>query len=799
MESAAMPAPGAPVTDATQASPSREPATDPQVVIDLGELANRLGLHVVGIEATIRLLDSGNTVPFIARYRKDQTGGLDEVQIRRVVEAINRARQVADRKRTILKTIGGQGKMSPDVVRDILAADSLKRLEDLYLPYKPRKSSLAELARQRRLEPFASEILSADPAAADLDRRAIDFVSDDAGVVTAADALLGVGHILAESCAERADLRQRIRSILHKQGYLRSIRLEIEQKVAAVKPVEARPVPDVQEPASDANQPAEGIPPSVSSVGDVGADADSPADAPGTVAAEGTTSDAATNLGLTAVEKQSAPRTKKRGKDRKKKDKKAAREVKEYRDYFDFSDHVQRIPPHRALAINRGERAKILKVRIDVPLDEVYAAAEELVLSEGHPHRAFLAECLRDAITRLVLPSLERELRREITDYCESHAVNVFARNLRNLLLQSPVVGRRVLAIDPGFKSGCKAAVLDECGNPLEHVVLHIIGPAEKRLEAAAKIVELVKTHGVTVIAVGNGTAGRATEALVAELVAGELAPLEVGYVIVNEAGASDYSTSEIARQELPGLDAFARGAITIGRRLQDPLSELVKIQPASIGVGLYQHDVRARHLRDSLDAVVESCVNFVGVDVNTASPSLLRYVSGLNQVSARGLHAWRVANGPFSSRSQFMEVAGFGEAAYVQAAGLLKIAGGVNPLDATWIHPESYPIAERILERLGFTTSDLTTKQGVEAIAERVDGLDRAAVAAELGVGSLLLSDIIDQLRRPGRDPRQDLPLPFFKKGVLKLEDLEVGMELMGSVLNVVDFGAFVDIGLHD
>jgi transcriptional accessory protein Tex/SPT6 len=856
MESAATAASGPSGSDAPQAalaqgSAANGPAGEPQVAVDLGVLAERLELPHQGVEAAVRLLDEGNTVPFIARYRKDQTGGLDEVQIRRVCGAISRARQVADRKRTILRTISGQGKLSPEITRDILAAENLKHLEDLYLPFKPRKLSLAEMARQRRLEPFASEILAADPAAADLDRRAIDFISEDAGVVTAADALLGVGHILAESFAERADLRQRIRSILHRQGHLRSTRCETEPKPAAARSNEARrkdavagPVAPVEsaaaetlpqqpletpsaapaaEPAAPAvkaglidSEAAQMAAPAPAETGSIATTAAAPsreggspdgggaeaalsapaAEAPLPMAAPVDSAQSASSA--EAGQKPHADR-KKSGAERKKKDKKAGREAKQYRDYFDFSDHVQRIPPHRALAINRGERAKVLKVRIDVPLDEVQAAAEEVVLVEGHPHRAFLAGCLKDAVTRLILPSLERELRREITDYCESHAVTVFARNLRNLLLQPPVVGRRVLALDPGFKSGCKAAVLDECGNPLEHAVLHIIGQAEKRAEAAAKIVELVKAHGVTVIAVGNGTAGRATEAVVAEVVAGELAPLEIGYVVVNEAGASDYSTSTIGREELPGLDSLARGAITIGRRLQDPLSELVKIQPASIGVGLYQHDVRARHLRDSLDAVVESCVNFVGVDANTASPSLLRYVSGLNQSTARGLHAWRVANGPFTSRAQFLEVPGFGESAYVQAAGFLKIAGGSNPLDSTWIHPESYPVAERVLERLGFTVADLTTKQGIDAIAERARGLDRDALAAELGVGTHLLSDIIDQLRRPGRDPRQDLPLPFFKKGVLKLEDLEVGMELMGSVLNVVDFGAFVDIGLHD
>jgi len=677
-------------------------------VIDLGQIAQRLGLPSAGVAAALQLLDEGNTVPFITRYRRDQTGGLDEVDVRRIADAIARARQLADRKQTILRTIQGQGGLTPELTARIESADSPKQLEDIYLPFKPRKLSLAEIARQRRLEPLAREIIAAEPLAADLDRRAADFVDVDGQVTAAADALLGVGHIIAHDFSERADLRQRLRGLLWRKAHLKSQRVESEGKALS-------------------------------------------------------------------------------------------KDEKHFRDYFDYSEHIQRVPPHRVLAINRGERAKLLKVRIEGPADEIQAMAEEVLVPPGHPHGEFLRGCVRDALGRLVLPSLEREMRREITEACEAHAVEVFARNLRNLLLQSPVAGRRVLALDPGFKSGCKAVAIDECGNPLEHAVLHIIGKQEKRDAAARRIVELVKAHGCTVIAVGNGTAGRETESLVAELVVGDLRELDVGYVIVNEAGASVYSTSGYAREELPAHEAAVRGAISIGRRLQDPLSELVKIEPANIGVGLYQHDVKARHLHTSLDAVVESCVNYVGVDVNTASPALLRYVSGLNQTTARGFHEWRAKNGPFTSRRQFLEVPGFGEAAYVQAVGFLKITGGVDPLDSTWIHPESYSVAAQVLERLGGTPADLTSRQQAEALAGKAAALDLPALAAELGVGRLLLADIIEQISRPGRDPREDLPRPFFKKGVLKLEDLEVGMELMGSVLNVVDFGAFVDIGLHD
>jgi uncharacterized protein len=677
-------------------------------LIDLGQIAQRLGLPSAAVEAVVRLLDDGNTVPFITRYRRDQTGGLDEVAIRLIAENVGRARQLADRKQTILRTIQGQGKLTAALEQQIGAAESPKQLEDLYLPFKPRKLSLAEVARQRRLEPLAREILAADPAAVDLDARALDFVDPDAQVATVADVLLGVGHIIADDFSARADVRQRLRGILHAQARLTSQRAEGPEKAQT-------------------------------------------------------------------------------------------KDEKRFRDFFSYSEHVQRVPPHRVLAINRGERAKLLKVRIDGPVEEMQAAAEALLVPPGHPHAEFLRGCVRDSLTRLVLPSLDRELRREMTEYCESHAVEVFARNLRNLLLQPPVAGRRVLALDPGFKSGCKAVAIDECGNPLEHAVLHIIGKAEQRAAAAARIVEMVKAHACSVVAIGNGTAGRATESLVAELVAGELQSLDVGYAIVNEAGASVYSTSGYGREELPGHEAAVRGAISIGRRLQDPLSELVKIEPANIGVGLYQHDVKARHLHTSLDAVVESCVNYVGVDVNTASPALLRYVSGLNQTTARNLHEWRAKNGPFTSRRQLLDVPGFGEAAFIQSVGFLKIAGGAEPLDSTWIHPESYEVAGKVLERLGGTPEDLSSRDRAAALADRAAAVDIGTLSAELGVGRLLLADIVEQLARPGRDPREDLPKPFFKKGVLKLEDLQPGMELLGSVLNVVDFGAFVDIGLHD
>ncbi|MBI3461500.1 MAG: RNA-binding transcriptional accessory protein [Planctomycetes bacterium] len=674
------------------------------VIVDLAPVAQATGLPVARIEKVLELLDAGNTVPFITRYRKDHTGGLDEEQIRQVQTRVGRLRALAERKQVIRRSIQAQGKLTPELDAQIEAADSQKRLEDLYLPFKPKKQTLATAAREKGLQPLANEILAADPACANLDARAADFVNTDRKVLTAADALLGAGHILAEGFSERADLRGRLREILERTGKL----------VCA---------------------PGEGDP----------------------------------------------------------------QKHKAFRDYFEYREELSRVPPHRVLAINRGERAKALKVKVDADTEAMLRVVDELCVPPEHPHVEFLRGCSRDAFARLVLPSLEREIRRELTEFAEAHAVEVFARNLRNLLLQAPVRDRRVLALDPGFRSGCKAAAIDAFGNLLDHAVVHFVGSDEAKQQARAKLVELIEKHELSVVAIGNGTACRETEELIADLIANELKDKGVSYVIVNEAGASVYSTSTIGREEFPEYDATLRGAISIGRRLQDPLSELVKIDAASIGVGLYQHDVKEKHLRSSLDDVVESCVNYVGVDLNTASPALLRYVSGLNQLTARRLFDHRQQYGPFKSREQLKDVVGFGEQSFIQSAGFLKITGGENPLDATWIHPESYDVAERVLTKVGAGISELANRERASQIAEEATRLDATAVAGELHVGLMTLQDIVAQLARPGRDPRADLPPPIFRRGIIKLEDLTPGMELNGTVLNVVDFGAFVDIGLKD
>lgn len=825
------------------------------VTIDLAAIAKSLELPAPRVETVVRLLDEGNTVPFITRYRKDQTGALDEEQIRAIQERVVKQRQLAERKQTILRSIESQGRLTPELASAIAAADTTRRLEDLYLPYKPKKQTLATTARSRGLEPLAMEILNADPQAADLDARLRDFVNPDKQVMSPADALLGAGHILAEVFSERADFRGRIRSILQKSGKLVSTAAEPEQKPGekekggaaageATGGETAQEKAEAQAAANDVDRPlfaglTEDATPEEAPTSEEATAAETPdevetaiesnemqaegdpsgdavpieqseipaADAAGsevaTDATDATPSGESSPVPSVASEakppKNREKKEKKKKKQLSKQERRAADLQRAFRDYFQYSESVGRVPPHRVLAINRGEKIRVLRVRVDADVAAMERFIDEVLVPKDHPHADFLRGCGRDALQRLVLPSLERELRREMTDAAERHAVDVFAKNLRNLLLQPPVRDRRLMALDPGFKSGCKFVALDEFGNLLEHGVVFIIGNAERRAESRAKIAEAVKKHQSSVIVIGNGTACRETENFVADLLSGELQGLGVSYVIVSECGASVYSASPLGREEFPECDATVRGAVSIGRRLQDPLSELVKIDPASLGVGLYQHDVKAKHLRDSLDGVVEWCVNYVGVDLNTAGPALLRYVSGLNQLTAQRIYDHRKEHGPFRNRAQLKEVSGIGEERFVQAAGFLKITGGDDPLDVTWIHPESYPAAEKLLEQLGAAKEDLLDKEKLSKVSERARGVDLQRTSLQLKVGTLTLNDMISQLTRPGRDPRDALPPPIFKQGILKIDDLASGMELRGTVLNVVDFGAFVDIGLKD
>jgi uncharacterized protein len=942
---------------------------DNPIQVDLGRIAQDLQIRRVQVESVVQLLDEGNTVPFITRYRKERTGNLNEVAIYEVQVRVGRLRELAERKETILKSIEAQGKLTDELAATIRSAENSKRLEDLYLPYKPKKKTKASEARDKGLEPLALRVWNRDETLTDLPAAAVEFVDAEKGLDSPEKVLEGVGHILAEAISEMAVVRDAARRAVWKTGKISTIKGEIPE-----------------------------------------------------------------GQGL------------------------------EFRDYFEYSEPIAQIPPHRVLAINRGDKEGPLKVKLEVSRPDLEGAVLGSLPLEGHPQSDFFRSSAVDALDRLLLPSLEREVRRDLTEMAERHAVEVFARNLRSLLLQPPIPRQVVLAIDPGLRHGCKVAVLDGFGTLLDSGVVFPHAPQNRRHEAKMYLKDLVGKHKVGVVAIGNGTACRETEELVAEIIAegtrfheagetpetykashpqvqaqpesspaqapapsngeahaaaegepateptaqpvdvaqvpqemptmpmpntgeeshedptpapehppasepapetdpsatspsdlppisggsgedehdnageaptsaheepvapppssapeaatnnteshraetlahsdqtrnpaaepategtpsegageaqapaeGAAAPTEGGapaegaadaptegavpaasaapapqaqapsrpprgdrsgnkpkgdggprppkvkpgppppptphvadpvlaqlsYVIVNEAGASVYSVSPVGREEFPESDDKVRGTVSIGRRLQDPLSELVKIEPQNIGVGLYQHDVNPKQLKESLEAVIMSCVNFVGVDLNSASVPLLRHVSGLNQVTARRVVEYRQAHGPFTDRGQLMQVEGIGPSTFTQAAGFLKVREeGANPLDRTWVHPESYEAASKLVESLGFGPEIVIQKDRLPELHEKLATIDIPAVARDLNVGEPTLADILDALARPERDPRDDLPKPIFKKGILKLEDLSAGMELKGTVLNVVDFGAFVDIGLKD
>ncbi len=674
--------------------------TEPRTV-DISHVARELGLSTEQVDGVTRLLDEGNTVPFITRYRKEHTGNLDEEAIRGIQQRVALLRQLGERKETILRSIESQKKLTPELRKTIESADSLKRLEDLYLPFRPKRTSRAMQARKRGLEPLADAIWRQDSNVGELQQAASRFVDSAKELPDTESVLQGVLDILSERVSENADTRSALRALAWKSGTL------------AVKAGKAD-----------------------------------------------------------------------------------GEETKGFRDYVGYSEAVSRIPPHRILAINRGERTNALRVKFQWDDAQAKTRLANQLNLERHRFREFLEGCAADALSRYLAPSLEREIRRELTARAETHAVDVFARNLRNLLLQPPVRGERVVAIDPGFRTGCKLVALDELGRCLDSGVIYVTGSPEKQAAARQTLSDFVQTHQCRVIAIGNGTACRETEELVSQAIGEHLR--DVRYVIVNEAGASVYSASPIAGEEFPDFDATVRGTISIGRRLQDPLSELVKIDPQHIGVGMYQHDINPKKLTESLEEVVESCVNFVGVDLNTASVSLLRRVSGLNPTLAGRIVKWREQQGRFHRRSQLRDISGIGEVTFTQAAGFLKIAGGDEPLDATWIHPESYQVAGELLARLGTTPAQWIT-DGADEHHQRLAGVDAAKLSRELDCGLPTTRDIIEALQRPGRDPRVDLTGPVFKQDILKLDDLQEGMELTGTVLNVVDFGAFVDVGLKD
>ncbi|WP_298866977.1 Tex family protein [uncultured Gimesia sp.] len=667
------------------------------------QMALELNLTAQQILNVIALLDEGNTVPFITRYRKERTGNLDEVQIRDIQKRVQFKRQIWERASTILRLIEAQQKMTPRLKAEIEKADTLKRLEDLYRPYRPKRTSRAATARKLGFEPLADGIWSGDASLTNLSTAAKNFTKDEDGARTTEDVLKGASDILAEKIGEDPDVREISRKIAWGSGSL---------TVNATK--------------------------------------------------------------------------------------KAEESGQEYRDYFNYTEKVAKVPHHRTMAINRGEKTGALRIRFEWAEESACATIVSHLNLNGHRFHEFLTSVVTDALQRLILPSLDREIRRELTDKAEKHAVSVFAQNLKNLLLQPPLQSERILAIDPGLRTGCKLAVLDELGTCVATDLVYVTGSAEKKEFACKKLADFMTEHQCKLVAIGNGTACRETEEVITEMIEQHLP--EARYLIVNEAGASIYSASPVARDEFPDLDATIRGTISIGRRLQDPLSELVKIDPQHLGVGMYQHDVNAKRLKESLDEVIESCVNYVGVNLNTASASLLRHVSGMNQLIARRITEWREKHGSFQSRKQLLDVAGVGEATFTQAAGFLKIDAGTEPLDSTWIHPESYEHAHKVFTKLDLPEDSLkTSAKDRESVIQKVAQIDKRELSDSLQIGLLTLEDILEAIVRPKRDPRSDLPGPIFKQGVLKLEQLVEGMELQGTVLNVVDFGAFVDVGLKD
>lgn len=646
-------------------------------------------------EAVIKLLDEGNTVPFIARYRKEATGSLDEVQIKAVEDRYHYIQQLEQRKEEVLRLIQEQDKLTPELEQAIQVATVLQRVEDLYRPYKQKRRTKATIAKEKGLEPLADLLLEYRSEA--LVQLAQDFV-DMENVATVEEAIAGARDILAERFADDASIRQKIRTFSWKEGML----------TTALKNAELD-------------------------------------------------------------------------------------EKKVFEMYYEYEEPVNRIVPHRILAVNRGEKEDVLKVAIQVPIDRVLMIMwKEWIPATGFsPAIAEVKLAIEDSYKRLIQPSIERELRNELTEKAEAQAIHIFSENLRNLLLQPPLKGKYVLGVDPAYRTGCKLAVVDETGKMLEVTAIYPHPPKPDVAKSKAVVKEILAKYPITIIAIGNGTASRETEQFIADVLSE--VNTDVAYVIVNEAGASVYSASEVARAEFPDLQVEQRSAVSIARRLQDPLSELVKIEPKAVGVGQYQHDVSQKKLSESLTFIVETAVNQVGVDVNTASASLLQYVSGLSKTVAENIVKVREENGQFTTRAQLKKIPRLGAKTYEQAIGFLRVPEAKNPFDATGIHPESYNIAEQILEAAHINKKELGTQKAEEAIA----ALNVQALSESLGIGVVTVQDIVDTLMKPSRDPRDAFPQPLLKTDVLKMEDLQVGMELQGTVRNVVDFGAFVDIGV--
>ncbi|MCC9293631.1 Tex family protein [Clostridium sp. MT-14] len=663
-------------------------------------LALELGVNKKYIDNVIELLDSGNTVPFIARYRKELTGSMSDVILRKLEERLVYLRNLKERKEDIIRIVGEQGKLTEDLQKSIENATTLTEVEDIYRPYKPKKRTRAIIAKEKGLESLSQVILDGN-FKGDIGRYAEQFVSDKKGVQSIDEALDGAVDIISEIISDNAEYRKWIRKFVYDNGVIES-----------------------------------------------------------------------------------------RGE---------SKETTPYEMYYDYKEAVKSIPAHRILAINRGEKEKVLSVKITCNMDNIIIYLKNHCLKGNSITDSYIEKSIGDSLKRLIYPAIEREIRSELTDRGEEGAIKIFKANLKALLMQPPIKGKNVLGYDPGFRNGCKIAVLDDTGKLLDTAIVYATAPQNDIDGSIKKLKELIYKYNVDVISLGNGTASRESEEVIGRLIKEVKAEKnrDLYYVIVSEAGASIYSASELAAREYPDINVSLRGAISIGRRLQDPLAELVKIDPKSIGVGQYQHDIAPKKLDESLKGVVEDCVNSVGVDLNIATPSLLSYISGINSTIAANIVVYREENGKFKSRKELLKVKRLGSKAFEQCAGFLRVMESAEPLDNTSVHPESYSAARGLLKTLGYTSEDLK-KQDVSHIDDRVERIDMQVLSEKLQVGIPTLKDIIKEIKKPGRDPREELPKPVLKTGIMDINQLKPGMVLTGTVRNVADFGAFVDIGVH-
>lgn len=662
------------------------------------KLTKELNVKKWQVEAAIKLIDEGNTIPFISRYRKEATGALNDEQLRQLFERLTYLRNLEEKKEQVLSSIEEQGKLTEELRKQIMEAETLVVVDDLYRPYRPKRRTRATIAKEKGLETLAT-LIAMQKTTEPIEKSAKAYLSEEKGVETVEEAIAGAKDIIAEHISDEADYRIYLRNFTMKQGKLIST-----AKDDAVESV--------------------------------------------------------------------------------------------YEMYYDFEEPINKLAGHRILALNRGEKEKILQLKIEVPEEKVLQYLEKKVLQNDNPYTTpILKEAIADSYKRLIFPAIEREIRSELTEKAEDGAISVFGKNLEQLLMQPPIANKVVLGWDPAFRTGCKLAVVDETGKVLDTTVIYPTAPTTPQKIAQAKetLKKLIRKYGITLISLGNGTASRESEMIIVELL--KEIPENVQYMITNEAGASVYSASKLATEEFPQFDVGQRSATSIARRVQDPLAELVKIEPKSIGVGQYQHDLNQKKLSETLSGVVEDCVNKVGVDLNTASAPLLSYISGISSTVAKNIVAYREENGRFKSRKELLKVAKLGPKAFEQCAGFMRITGGKNPLDSTSVHPESYEVAEKLLEKQGFSLQDIREGK-LSSLSKTIK--DKKKLAQELGVGEITLQDIVKELEKPGRDPRDEMPKPILRTDVLEMKDLTEGMVLKGTVRNVIDFGVFVDIGVH-